>query len=158
MLAEDNVRSGFLDDAGYLQLRPELPDYLLPIFVVAYRLGNRIGELRRLLWTQVDFANDQNPLEPRHNEKQKGADAPYLRGYARAAADGEGDSRHAIPKMFLRLPPRWPRNCGLSQGLGLGLGLQTSRRTRAAVSRPAPVGDPEHALSRHPGSASNVLN
>jgi hypothetical protein len=49
MLTEDNVRSGFLDDAGYLRLRRELPDYLRPIFVVAYHVGNRIGELRRPL-------------------------------------------------------------------------------------------------------------
>ena len=59
------------------------------------------------------------------------------------------ERRSPVPEVFLRLPPRRPRHCGLSQGLGLG--LQTSRRTRTAVSRPPPVRDSEHAISRHPG-------
>jgi integrase len=76
MLMEDNVRSGFLDDVGYLRLRRELPDYLRPIFVVAYHVGNRIGELRRLSWTQVDFANDQIMLNPGTTKNKKGRTLP----------------------------------------------------------------------------------
>lgn len=76
MLTEDNVRSGFLDDAGYLRLRRELPEYLRPVFVVAYHVGNRIGELRRLLWTQIDFANDQILLSPGTTKNKKGRTLP----------------------------------------------------------------------------------
>jgi integrase len=76
MLTEDNVRSGFLDDAGYLRLRRELPDYLRPIFVVAYHVGNRIGELRKLIWTQVDFANDQILLKPGTTKNKRGRALP----------------------------------------------------------------------------------
>lgn len=50
LLPENNVRKGFLDDAQYPALRNELSDYLKPIFVVAYHVGNRLGELRHLLW------------------------------------------------------------------------------------------------------------
>jgi len=64
MLTEDNVRTGFLDDEGYLRLRQELPEYLRPIFVVAYHVGNRLGELRKLLWERVDFSNSQILLSP----------------------------------------------------------------------------------------------
>lgn len=46
LLPENNVRRGFLDDGPCLKLRTELPDYLKPLFVVAYHLGNRLGELR----------------------------------------------------------------------------------------------------------------
>jgi integrase len=73
---EDNVRSGFLDDAGYVRLRQELPDHLRAIFVVAYHVGNRVGELRRLLWTQVDFANDQILLNPGTTKNMKGRVLP----------------------------------------------------------------------------------
>ena len=47
-LKEDNVRVGFLDDAGYLQLRDELPSYLKAIFVVGYHVGARLGGLLSL--------------------------------------------------------------------------------------------------------------
>jgi integrase len=76
MLTEDNVRSGFLDDAGYLCLRRELPDYLRSIFVVAYHVGNRIGELRRLVWAQVDFTNDQILLNPGTTKNKRGRALP----------------------------------------------------------------------------------
>jgi integrase len=76
MLAEDNVRTGFLDDAGYVRLRQELPHYLRPIFVVAYHVGNRIGELRRLTWNQVDFANGQVVLDPGTTKNKKGRVLP----------------------------------------------------------------------------------
>ena len=87
MLTEDNVRSGFLDDAGYLRLRRELPG------IPAAHLCGRISLWETVL---VNFGSScgpksicerRNPPEPRHNEKQKGPDPPYLRGYARTAAD-----------------------------------------------------------------------
>lgn len=59
MLPERNVRTGFLDDQGYLRLRQELPEWLRPLLVVGYHLGNRLGELRQLRWDWVDFANAQ---------------------------------------------------------------------------------------------------
>jgi integrase len=76
MLAEDNVRTGFLDDAGYLRLRRELPEYLRPIFVVAYYVGNRAGELLRLRWTQLDFANNQILLNPGATKNKRGRVLP----------------------------------------------------------------------------------
>src|SRR5262249_51126101 len=47
-LEEKNIRTGFLDDAEYLRLKQELPEYLRPLFIVAYHVGNRLGELRKL--------------------------------------------------------------------------------------------------------------
>ncbi len=76
MLTEDNVRTGFLDDAGYLALRNELPEYLRPIFVVAYHVGNRLGELRWLLWPQVDFDHNQIRLNPGTTKNKKGRTLP----------------------------------------------------------------------------------
>ena len=71
MLQEDNVRIGFLDDEGYVRLKQELPDYLRPMFVVAYHVGNRLGELRKLQWEQVDYKNGQILVTPRTAKNKK---------------------------------------------------------------------------------------
>ena len=44
-VAEKNIRTGFL--AVYLRLKGELPEDLRPLFVVAYHVGNRLGEIRK---------------------------------------------------------------------------------------------------------------
>ena len=72
LLPENNVRTGFLDDAQYLKLRNELPEYLKPLFVVAYHLGNRVGELRHLHWNQVDFKRNQIRLNPGETKNKEG--------------------------------------------------------------------------------------
>ena len=76
LLPENNVRKGFLDDAQYLKLRNDLPDYLRAIFVVAYHLGNRLGELRRLRWNQVDFQRNQIRLNPGETKNKRGRVLP----------------------------------------------------------------------------------
>ena len=50
------MRTGFLEEAGYQALKAELPDYLKPLLVVGYFVPCRLGELRDLVWRQVEFA------------------------------------------------------------------------------------------------------
>lgn len=76
LLPENNVRTGFLDDKQYIKLRDELPDYLKPIFVVAYHLGNRLGELRALRWEQVDLERKEIRLNPTQTKNKKGRVLP----------------------------------------------------------------------------------
>jgi len=71
MLEEDNVRTGFLDDEGYVRLKRALPEYLIPLFVVAYHVGNRLGELKKLRWEQVDFKNNQVLVTARTAKNKK---------------------------------------------------------------------------------------
>ncbi len=47
LLKETNVRTGFLEYAQYLALRNELPAFIRPIYVAAYHVGGRRGELFR---------------------------------------------------------------------------------------------------------------
>jgi integrase len=54
-LEEDNVRQGFIEQGQYLALREALPDHLKCLLVVGYHCGNRLGELRKLRWSQVDI-------------------------------------------------------------------------------------------------------
>jgi len=76
MLTENNVRTGFLDDAGYVKLRDELPEYLRPLLVVGYHLGNRLGELLSLMWPQADFKNDLIRLDPGTTRNKRGRTLP----------------------------------------------------------------------------------
>lgn len=54
-LEEDNVRQGFIEQGQYLSLRNALPDHLKTLLVVGYHCGNRLSELRKLRWNQVDL-------------------------------------------------------------------------------------------------------
>jgi integrase len=76
MLTEDNVRTGFLDDSGYLRVKEELPEYLRPLFVVGYHLGTRLGELRKLKWEQVDMAHRSIVLNPKQTKNRQGRTLP----------------------------------------------------------------------------------
>jgi len=55
ILKEDNVRQGFLEPARYRHLLSNLPLRLKAIYVCAYHVATRKGELRRLRWPQVDW-------------------------------------------------------------------------------------------------------
>ena len=59
MLAEDNVRTGFIEHAEYNALKQALPEFLVPLFVVGYHVGCRLGELLKLRWDQVDLKASQ---------------------------------------------------------------------------------------------------
>jgi integrase len=58
MVAETNVRQGFLSDEQYAKLRDEMPEYLKPLFVTAYFTGIRLGELLAIEWEQVDWEQE----------------------------------------------------------------------------------------------------
>jgi integrase len=54
-LEEDNVRQGFLEPEQYEKLLEEVPVPLKALYVCAYHVGTRKGELRKIRWPQVDF-------------------------------------------------------------------------------------------------------
>jgi integrase len=58
-LPEENVREGFLEYDSYRTLLTALPDHLKCLFVVAYHVGCRSGELRSILPEQVDLDGKQ---------------------------------------------------------------------------------------------------
>lgn len=56
-LREDNVRDGFLEADKYRLILDALTDEIKPVFVVAYHLGMRTGELLALKRSWVDLEN-----------------------------------------------------------------------------------------------------
>jgi len=50
---------GFLEYEAYTKLRNELPWYIRPLFVTAYHVGGRRGELTSIQWPQVDFTSSE---------------------------------------------------------------------------------------------------
>ncbi|MBZ5668022.1 MAG: site-specific integrase, partial [Acidobacteriia bacterium] len=83
MVAETNARQGFLTDEQYAVLRDALPDYLRPLFVIAYFTGVRLGELLAIEWEQVDWEQEFITL---HADETKS-------GHTRAVPIFDGDMR-----------------------------------------------------------------
>jgi len=76
MLKENNVRTGFLEYAEYLTLRDELPWYVRPLFVTAYHVGGRRGELASVKWPQVDFNASQIRLHATDTKNEEARTLP----------------------------------------------------------------------------------
>jgi integrase len=70
-LEEDNVRQGFIEQGQYLALRAALPDHLMALLVVGYHCGNRLGELRKLCWSQVDMEAGEIRIEKSQAKSKK---------------------------------------------------------------------------------------
>ena len=64
MLKENNVRKGFFEHEGFLNLRANLPPYLYAPVTFAYKTGWRLGEIGGIIWSQVDRTNMTVTLHP----------------------------------------------------------------------------------------------
>jgi integrase len=58
-----NVRMGFIEEPGYRAISKELPVSLKALFICVYHVSTRKGELKNILWSQVDFDDEIIVLE-----------------------------------------------------------------------------------------------
>ena len=63
MLKEAPHRQGFLEYADFTKLRAALPEYVRPVFTLAYFSGMRLGEVLGLRWANVSFLDREIRLE-----------------------------------------------------------------------------------------------
>ena len=78
MLAENNVRTGFVDGAELTALIAELPPHLRPLASTAYVTGWRKEELLSRTWANVDFRSGWMRLEPGETKNGKGRQFPLI--------------------------------------------------------------------------------
>lgn len=95
VVAETNVRQGFLTDEQYARLRDALPDHLKPLFAAGYFTGVRLGELLAIRWDQVDWEQGFITLSSADTKNGHSRAVPILDGdmrdwleWARENADG----------------------------------------------------------------------
>ncbi|MBM3795481.1 MAG: hypothetical protein FJW31_15770 [Acidobacteria bacterium] len=122
MVAETNVRQGFLTEEQYARLRDTLPEYLRPLFVTAYFTGVRLGELLSIEWRQVDWEQGFITLDSERTKSGHAWAVPILEGdmetwrkWAFANADGcERVFHHdGVPFKEFRRP--WEKACAAAE-------------------------------------------
>lgn len=75
-LKEDNVREGFLEPESYRLILEALSEEIKPVFVVAYHLGTRTGELLALKRSWVDLKEGLIYVNGRVTKNRKPKTAP----------------------------------------------------------------------------------
>jgi len=82
-----NVRQGFLTFDGYEKVLATLPVSLKPLFVCAFHVSSRKGELQNILWSQVDLAEGLIVLDSRETKNRTGRALPIYGDMVNALAD-----------------------------------------------------------------------
>jgi integrase len=70
-----NVRMGFIEEPEYRNILKQLPSSLKPLFICAYHVSTRKGELKNIFWSQVDL--DEGIIILEHGDT-KGKVGRYL--------------------------------------------------------------------------------
>lgn len=102
MVREENARQGFLTDQQYTKLREALPDYLKPLFVVAYFTGVRLGELLAWTWDNVDFAQGFVTLNAEDTKSGYTRAVPIIAGDMRTWLEWSRDNANGCDRVFHR--------------------------------------------------------
>ena len=148
IVAETNIRNGFMSDEQYDKLRDELPQELKALFVTAYITGLRRGEVTAIQWPQVDFEAGLITLQRGETKNDEARSVPILDGDMRdllMAAKKEHDEKwpHA-PWVFHRngeriVDFRWAWDEACKRAGVPGLHFHDLRRTAVRNMRRAGI-------------------
>ena len=110
-LDEDNARQGFLTPAQYETLLASLPERLKALFAVAYHVGTRKGELRKIKWSQVDFDAQCIRLQASQTKGKKARELPFYGEMEIGSGGSANDARRVVSGYSSTTPDPWARNC-----------------------------------------------
>jgi integrase len=118
-LDEDNARQGFLEPEQYEKLLEELPVRLKALYVCAYHVGARKGELRKIQWSQVDFDTAVIRLSAGQTKGKKARTLPIYGDMERWLRFQQQDCPEGCPWVFFGAHsrtvshhlPGWPEAC-----------------------------------------------
>jgi integrase len=100
IVAETNIRKGFLTDEQYDSLRDELPAELKSLFVTGYITGLRRGEITAIQWPQVDFEAGLITLDKGETKNDEPRSVPIL----------DGDMRDLLVAAKKERDEKWPNS------------------------------------------------
>ena len=100
IVAETNIRKGFLSDEQHDKLLAELPDELKPLFVTGYITGLRRGEITSIQWPQVDFEAGLITLGKGETKNDEARSVPIL----------DGDMRDLLTAAKKQRDAEWPHS------------------------------------------------
>ena len=100
IVAETNIRKGFLSDEQHDKLLVELPDELKPLFVTGYITGLRRGEITSIQWPQVDFEAGLITLGKGETKNDEARSVPIL----------DGDMRDLLEAAKKDHDAQWPNS------------------------------------------------
>src|SRR3984885_6384619 len=98
IVAETNIRKGFLTDEQYDKLRDELPAELKGLFVTGYITGLRRGEITAIQWPQVDFEAGLITLGKGETKNDEARPVPII----------DGDMRDLLLAAKKERDEKWP--------------------------------------------------
>lgn len=153
-LEEDNVRQGFIEQGQYLVLREALPDHLKALLVVGYHRGNRLGELRKLRWPQVDLEAREIRIQKAQAKGKKPPTLPiygdmveWLKWQAKRRAKGCDLVFHWDGKPLGSHLKSWDRGCAEAEIPG----IHSHDLRRSAIRNMERAGIPRHVAMQISG-------
>jgi integrase len=137
MLKEDNVRKGFIEDAGFSQLAAQATELWLRVFLeVAFTYGWRKGELLALRVRQLNFTSRTIRLDVGTTKNREGREVVMTAKVAellRQAVEGKGPDSFVLTredgKPVKDFRKTWQNLCGRA-----GLGQFVCRNCERAVT------------------------
>lgn len=140
-LEEDNVREGFLEDADYRKVLECMPGQLKALFVCAYHVGMRLGELRKLEWSWVDMEAGEIRIPRKNAKSKKPRTVPIY-----------GDMVEALESQKSTRDEKWPACQWVFHYMGRPIGATPKGWKKAVVKAGFP------ALLRHDLRRSAIRN
>lgn len=160
---DECARQGFITDAELDLLVVEVPSYLIPLTVVGYQTGIRLGELTQIEWPQIDFDARLIRLRAGRTKGGKPRTCPFLGNMEEVLLKAKQDRDtqwpycpwvfHRLGQPILDFRGAWYSAC---QRAGLA-DLEFHDLRRSGVRNLSRAGVPESVIMRITGHKTRAM-